>query len=249
MSFIFQLHERTSAIQTVQALLLHARRNTEGGGPESHWLTTHEVENREEGPYIGPGRLFTEGDKRALIDTLLGTLPEEEFSVLPPQVLAVGPQRIAWYVPGCVRAMYFNVNSTLFSLRVPWPTLVLRAIDGHLSLAAIVQSDRPSADTPLFHAPLMNVNEATVMCTGNAPVPRGCSVTDCDGYEKAVYETNFSHVNHNRTLKVAKSKTVTNEVHVRFWRALQDKKAKRCPADALVPLNKTLDQWLSRCAS
>lgn len=249
MSFIFQLRERTSAIQTVQALLLHARRNTEGGGPESHWLTTHEVENREEGPYIGPGRLFTEGDKRALIDVLLGTLAEEEFSVLPPQVLAVGSQRVAWYVPGCVRAMYFNVNSTLFSVRVPWPTLVFRAIDGQLALAALMTSERPTGDTPLFHAPLMNLNEAAVMCSGNTPLPQGCSIADCAGYEKAVYETNFSHVNHQRTLKVAKTKTVTNEVHVRFWRALEKKKADSFPTEALVPLNKTLGPWLSRRAS
>lgn len=245
MSFIYQLRERTSAIQTVRALLLHARRN-EGGGPESHWLTTHEVENREAGPYVGPGRLFTEGDKRALIDALLGTLAEEEFTVLPPHILALGSQRIAWIVPQSVRAMYFNVNSTLFSLRVPWPTLVFRAIDGHLSLAAILQSDRPTCDTPLFHAPLMNLNEATALCTGNAPVPRGCSVADCSGYEKAVYETNFSHVNHGRTLKMGKAKSVTNEMHVRFWRTLHEKKAKRFPADALVPLNKTLGQWLAR---
>lgn len=248
MSFIFQLRERTSVIQTVQALLLHARRNSDGGGPESHWLTTHEVEDREGVPCIGPGRLFTEGDKQALIDTLLGTLAPEEFVVLPPQILAMGSQRIAWYVPGCARAMYFNVNSTLFSLQVPWPTLVFRVIDGHLSLAAILQSERPTADTPLFHAPLMNLNEVTALCTGNADVPHGCSVCDCAGYEKAVFETNFSHVNHGRTLKVA-AKTVTNEAHVHFWRALQEKKAKRFPAEALVPLNKTLGQWLGRRAS
>jgi PRTRC genetic system protein B len=247
MSFILQLRERTPVIQTVQALLLHARRNIEGGAPQSHWLTAHEVENREEGPYIGPGRLFTEGDKQALIETLLGTLAPEEFVVLPPQILAVGSQRIAWYVPGCVRAMYFNVNSTLFSLRVPWPTLIFRAVDGHLALTALSQSERPTADTPLFHAPLMNLNEATFLCIGNAEVPRGSSVADCVGYEKAVYETNFSHVNHDRTLKGAK--TVTDEAHVHFWRTLQDKKAKRFPTYALVPLNKTLGQWLARRAS
>lgn len=242
MSFFHPPQARAAVIRTLQAVLLHESRS-HNGGPQAHWLTTHAVEEQESGPLIGPGRLLSEEDKRALIETLVGTLPREEFAVLPPHVLAMGAVRIAWYVPGRVRAMHFNIKSRTFSLQVPWPTLVFLVSEGQLSLAALAEVSRPEAHTPLFHAPLMNLNEATRLCTGNAIVPRGSGLADCAGYEQAVYDTNFSHVNHPHTLRGAKA--ISNEAHVRFWRGLARTKAKAFPTDALVPLKRTLSAWLT----
>lgn len=238
----FQLPQsQASVIRTVQALLLHESR-APGGFPQSHWLTTHEVEQHEGGPLIGPGTLLREEDKRALIETLLGTL-SQEFQLLPLHVLAIGAAKIAWYVPGRNRPMHFNINQRRFSLRVPWPTLVFRVVEGQVWLAALAHAERPNEGTPLYHAPVMNVNAATHVCTGSAVLPPGSDLGNCEAYERAIYETNFSHVNHRRTLSGGDD--VSDTDHVRFWRQLARRKATIFPADALVPLDTTVGEWLA----
>lgn len=238
----FQLPQsQTSVIRTVQALLLHESR-APGGFPQSHWLTTHEVEQHEGGPLIGPGTLLREEDKRALVETLLGTL-SQEFQLLPPHVLAIGAAKIAWYVPGRVRPMHFNLTQRRFSLRVPWPTLAFRVVERQVWLAALAHAERPTESTPLYHAPVMNVNAATHVCTGSAILPPGSGLGDCEAYERAIYETNFSHVNHRRTL--ADAAEVSDNDHVRFWRQVAKSKATTFPADALAPLDTTVGAWLA----
>lgn len=242
MTFFQVPQSQTPVIRTVQALLLHETRASEGF-PQSHWLTTHPVEQQEHGPLIGPGTLLSEEDKRALIEALLGTLSPEEFKLLPPHVLAIGAAKIAWYVPGRCRPMHFNMNRRRFSVRVPWPTLIFRVVDGQVWLAALASAERPSGNTPLYHAPVLNVNSATHVCTGTAILPPGSGLDDCAAYERAIYETNFSHVNHRHTL--AGAADVSDDDHVRFWRRLAKTKAAIFPAESLVPLDTTVGAWLA----
>lgn len=242
---VFHPPEPTShSTRTVLALLLH-----EGSGAShsarAHWLTTHPVLGTPVQPLIGPGRLLSVRDKHELIETLLGTVEREAFAWSPPQVLAVSRERMAWYVPGRVRPMHFRESERTKTLRVPWPTLVFYVDDGTLSVCAVAQTSRPTNDTPLYHAPLMNVNAQTRVCVGSARMPDSATLEDMPAYEAAMYDTRFTHVNHQASLKLSDVADVDSIAHWAFWQRLARQKATQLPPEVLNPLHMTLSQWWS----
>lgn len=164
--------------------------------------------------------------------------------VLPEQVLYSSLQRLMWYVPGKVRTMYFRHGARLVRYRVPWPHLVFNASPQHLRLASVSSNARPRSDSPLYHAPLGNVSEDGAVCTGTAEVPNGVGTDTIPGWESAVFDSAFSHVNQAHTLNLGLEGDVDNAAHASFWKDLAARKARRFPASALVPMSLTLEQWL-----
>lgn len=229
-------------LRAVQALLVFEDASMPYGSTR-HALTTHAIEQTPSGVELGAGRLLGLSDQQALLDILLGALAAEG-GYLPAEVLAHSGAQLAWLVPGRVRPMWFRVAREARVLQVPWPHLLLRAQRNGFALAALKRAVRPSADTPLYHAPLMNVHAHTGLCTGNAPLPQGWSLSHRPQYEAVVFETAFSHVNHDHTLLLAGSRIVSTAQHYRFWQALDKQHATRFPTRALAPLKRTVAQWL-----
>lgn len=241
---IFQHAEfREARVRTVQAMLVHERDEAHYGG-RAYFVTTHRVHETAAGPVIGEGRLLDGEDQHALAELLQDQPATADGNFLPPEVLSLSAQRMAWVVPGRVRPMYFRMEGKTERCLVPWPNLVFRVVAGHLALAAIVGSRRPRIGTPLYHAPLMNTYATTLLCTGTAEVPSGATLPDRAGYERAVFATNFSHTNHGATLRMAGVREVSDAAHVRFWRGLHRAGATRFPREALVPLGVKLGAWL-----
>jgi PRTRC genetic system protein B len=231
-------------LRAVQALIVHESRLFEDARPDFAF-TTHAIEHGDSGVRLGAGRLLAREDQQALLNILLGALSAES-AFLPSEILSHSPAQLAWYVPGRVRPMWFRESGHTRRLQVPWPTLIFRVREGRLSLAALCRSRRPSAEDPLFHAPIMNVYANTELCAGNAKLPRGWSLAHRPAYEKAVFDTAFTHVNHDRTLRAAKDGSITTAEHLRFWRELSRGSRRAFPSAALVPLNQSLGMWLSR---
>jgi PRTRC genetic system protein B len=217
-----------------------------GAGGTDCALMTHRIEHTEHGVRLGSGRLFGPEEQKALLDILLGATSQDS-TYLPPEVIAHGSARLAWYVPGRVRPMWFRFQGKSRRLTVPWPTLLFTVSRGSLRLAALARTERPQADTQLFHAPLMNVHANTSLCTGSAILPSGVSLAERSGFEAAVYETNFTHCNHERTLTLPGSGTVSNAAHFRFYRSLASDNPPHFPATALVPMKLSVSQWLAQC--
>lgn len=230
-------------LRAVQALLVYKDNAPTYDGP-TYAFTTHEITPSAGGDRIGPGRVLGLQDQQALLDALLGSLARET-DFLPPEVLCHSSTQIAWYVPGRVRRMWFRLDKKNLCLNVPWPHLLFCAKQRGLFLAALTHGTRPSPNTPLYHAPLMNVFESTALCTGSAELPRGWSVSQRAGYEAAVFDTNFTHTNHRRTLALRGEKEITSERHLRFWRDLHTRASKRFPTRALVPLKQSVAHWLN----
>jgi PRTRC genetic system protein B len=230
-------------LRAVQALIVHESRLFDHAQPDFAF-TTHAIEQSDSGVRLGAGRLLALEDQQALLNILLGALSAES-AFLPPEILSHSPAQLAWYVPGTVRPMWFRDARQTRRLPVPWPTLVFRVREERLSLAALGRSRRPNAEDPLFHAPLMNVFDNTELCAGNAKLPRGWSLAHRSAYERAVFDTAFTHVNHRRTLRAAKGGPITTAEHLRFWRELSGGPRRRFPSAALVTLNQSLGKWLS----
>jgi PRTRC genetic system protein B len=232
------------SLRAVLALIAHEGRACDGD-PLDYALTSHEIEHTPSGVNLGPGRLLSTQDQQALLSILMDTVSAESV-FLPSDVLSHSSAQVAWYVPGRVRRMWFRSGTHTKRVNVPWPTLAFCARRDALRLVALGRTRRPCAHDPVFHAPLMNVFDHTGLCTGSARLPRGTGLEDRPGYEAAVYDTAFSHINHSHTLRRPAGEEVTDAEHLQFWTQLAARHARRFPSSALVPLRDTLAHWLTR---
>ena len=120
---------------------------------------------------IGAGRPFTHRDLQEWLALLAGRPDRAAVAWLPSTVLAHGPDFTVWWRPARVGPMGFLLQGQRFGVRVPWPPLLFVAREQRLWCAALAEDARPEPETPLFHAPLMNVDASGQVCLGTADVP------------------------------------------------------------------------------
>lgn len=138
-------------------------------------------------------------------------------TILPPTVLVANTECLAWYAPRFIGDMWFRLGSEPKALRVEWPTLLYIADPAkrQLRVFALAKGSRPSAKTKVYHAPLMNINGEGELCLGTATLPANVAVDTISACEAAVVESQFTHVNHERTLKGRPE----NADHFAFWKS------------------------------
>lgn len=100
------------------------------------------------------------------------------------------------------------------SVSVKWPHLVFIASEQNLRVFAVLGNKRPTPETKLYHAPLMNIFSDGRLCFGSAVRPDRITVDSIPEWSAAIFDSRFSHVNHQRTIKGAS----TSAEHARWWR-------------------------------
>lgn len=147
-------------------------------------------------------------------------------SILPEKVLLDSEQKIVWYTRRNVAPMWFRSENGALSFRVEWPPLfwVVSKSNRSLKVFALPTSSRPTDNTKLYHAPLMNVSEDGVVCQGTAKLPEHIGVSTLGLCEDVIYDSQFTHVNHDVTWRNGAS----NLEHMDSWR-------KRAAVDGLKP--------------
>ena len=196
------------------------------------------------GEIIGPERI---AQIVAMLDESAARHASEQF--LPARVIAHGADMIAWHVPGKRRPMFFATDAEgPVSMQVSWPSLLFLARGNRLWLAALDSDARPDADTPLYHAPLMNHDARNGLCFGNAERPARASLETMAIFETAVFKSNFSHCNGGNHLRYrhlnSDRQSACNSTHLAFYRSVEKRRLKRVPARHLLPLNKTVADFL-----
>lgn len=228
---------------SVRALLISTV--SDGNAPAT-MITAHEVESKSGSAVLSEGVVFNAAHRDELLRLL--TTPKRPAlrpePMMPHNVIDVRGSRLVWWIMGRTRPLYFAFGSNQARVVAPWPSLVLEASDRGLRVAALRGNRRPRASTPLCYAPLMNVGRDSLMCAGSASLPKGRSFADMDAWQAALFDTNFSHVNHERTLN--SDEAVGSGEHYQFWSQLQREKATAFPVERLVPSGQRLEQWLSR---
>jgi PRTRC genetic system protein B len=125
----------------------------------SRVIAEHKLYSQPNGQMaLGSGALVGVDRLADIVDELSGKVrPRMTPTLLPPSVLAYGEDFMAWHVPSAVRPMLFRIKGCADeTLNVAWPSLLLIAGQRGLFLAALDQNERPDADTPVYHAPIMN---------------------------------------------------------------------------------------------
>lgn len=192
----------------------------------------------EKQPVIGPGRCLTREALDELVHKLAGT--SQRRDIIPEGVLCSDSTRLAWWTPSALRPIFFNTadkefNKAVDGKNVRYPALVFVAKPGSLSVFAIPEDARPNADTKLYRAPFMNLYDQGNMCAGDTRLPEVVLTKDIPTWERSFFDTRFTHTN------IHSGKLTTFEGgHTALWKAMV--RAKRFPADALLPLKKTLEE-------
>lgn len=224
--------------QPVCALLVFS----ENGFPV---VTRHTLSVDKDGPQVGIGAPLAPDDI-ALLGTLLSGRETTSPALLPDGLLALTRWRMTWVTKACVRPMWFRFGKQgPKRLLVPWPRLIVSVTKSHLHVAAVKTRARPTADTVLYHAPLMNVGAGGSLCLGNARLPSEVGLDTQGEVEAVIYDTAFSHTNHDATLKLSGGSTVSSVEHYRFWRSLAADEARRFPTRCLRSMKRRLGEFLS----
>jgi PRTRC genetic system protein B len=144
-------------------------------------------------PALAAGQPLTTAFLRELAEGLGAQVRAE---VLPENVLARTPDRLVWWVPAQQPFMFFPTAdpklAPLNGRRFPHPALVFKVSGRDLSVRALERDERPNA-TRLKTAPYFNVNEAGLCCQGTMRSPEGAPVETMSGWEKAFFQSEFTH--------------------------------------------------------
>ncbi|AIT82560.1 PRTRC system protein B [Novosphingobium lubricantis] len=203
------------------------------------FASMHAVEHDAEGhPTIAAGVPLSRAQLRRWTEALGRTAVPE---ILPDTVLVSHPDVLAWWVPAQVRPAYFALSSPPEGLRalarrttvtVPYPAHLLIAARTGLGVYALPSSERPAADTPVLHSPILNVFIQGGLCWGNIPRPKTLGVAAIAEYERAVFDSWSTHPNPGQ------EHTVTGKGGlVRLWDDLAARGASRFPVRRLKPFH------------
>lgn len=199
------------------------------------FASMHAVEHDADGrPTIAAGVPLSRAQLRQWTEALGRTAVPE---ILPANVLVSHPDVLAWWVPEQVRQAYFALSSPPDGLRalarrttvaVPYPAHPFVATRSGLGVYALAASERPAADTPVLHSPILNVFIQGRLCWGNIPRPKTLGVAAISEFERAVFDSWSTHPNPGQ------ERTVTGKGGlVRLWDDLAARGARRFPVKRL----------------
>lgn len=186
----------------------------------------------------------TPATKEGLISALGSIAEEYEISpgIFPTTLLSHSQLHAIWWVPASKRSIYFKSESVgTVSKEVAQPPLLFMVLRGKWYVYALKSNRRPTATTPLYHAPHFNMYADGSVCVGTAATPNSTAISSLPQWEDAFFNSVFTHMNDKyvRRTKHAKSDSA-------FWREYMKKSGDKFPADMLVKTEKTVGSLLSQ---
>lgn len=220
---------------------------------QTTYATHHEVRPAKVGFELAPGQSLTTKNIRNLAVQANKGL-KQELEIIPENVLVANDAILIWWARAGSRHLTFDVSMHDLpgkcrlqgvSGSVPLPALVFalqrsRAAGGAfvgLSVFALLQDQRPTVDTPLFRAPLFNVDDGGKVCWGDGERPPGKSTKDVPAWEATFFSSVFTHYNG--------SYPIDCKDPYEFVADLMVQNASKFPSRALKPMKKTLSQVVS----
>jgi PRTRC genetic system protein B len=210
------------------------------------FASMHAIEHDAEGrPTIAAGVPLSRAQLRQWTEALgRSAVPE----ILPANVLVAHPDVLAWWAPAQVRQAYFALSSPPDGLRtlarrttvpVPYPAHLFVATRSGLGVYALAASERPAAETPVLHSPILNVFIQGRLCWGNIPRPRSLGVAAIPEFERAVFDSWSTHPNPGQERTVSGKGGL-----IRLWDDLAARGARRFPVKRLRYFNPAAGQRL-----
>lgn len=178
---------------------------------------------------------------------------------VPQNLLYLGAQSLIWWRPPGPARIFFDTTkdaagdqtddktgAALIGKRsgvVMHPGLVFAVASGRWFVYAVSDTGRPDPGTALLRAPYFNVWEAGEICSGNVRLPEVLSAHALGTYEKAFFESEFTHPN------VRGKEKLTGHFGgpYRFWAGMLKRPHELgFPVETLMPLKITLKTLAQR---
>ncbi|MEQ9223926.1 MAG: PRTRC system protein B [Salinisphaeraceae bacterium] len=215
-------------------------------------VTEHEIHARDGVHRMGAGSPVSPDRLADILRSLMEAGTRKRTArVLPSNVVAYAGDLVAWWVPGRKRGMWFRGDDgEAVVLEVPWPNLLFVAHRNGLHVAGLRGHDRPLADDPVYHAPLMNHDHHQGLCFGSVAVPERPSLDTIPAYENAVFKSFFSHVNGGNHLNWRMGRRIDGQIsteeHFAFWKSLERRRLRQFPERHLLPADESVQGMLDR---
>ena len=230
-----------------QAIIFHrASMNTPMQSMSHNFATLHGIDVDDDNrPTILEGKLMSHDCIISVLKDMVDMKQTKAIQILPDNVIAQGDDSLVWHVPGRVRTMLFKHGKKTTKMAVHYPSLIFKVIDNTLSVAASKFKRKPKADDILYHSPLMNIYSDGRVCVGTADCPSDSDIESMAEWEKVIFDTIFTHTNHDKCLlNKSQTSTTTDQLYA-FWKAL--KGDKHFPTNRLNRLSDlTLEEWIEQ---
>lgn len=190
-------------------------------------VTKHEIYNEK----LTEGVLVDNTDVSRFTLSLIGHHSSANNAILSPNTLTDNIDTLMWYKPAHKGLIWFTSGGMpVRSFQVTYPTLLFKASkkSGRLRVFALATSTRPTINTAVYLAPLMNINAGGLLCFGSANVPNVIDSGSMNDFEAALLDSNFSHTNYQKnedgfshaSIRFTKRQShyYDDKAHVSFWR-------------------------------
>ncbi len=231
----------TEVFKLTKAILIRTGGNR-GMGGQSAIASVHDIAFNKQGvAELCAGSLMT---KAAVSELVRSVTPEQSMRLIPSKILATGVEGMMWWKKPSVEMVWFNTNGEdgigARCGRVPLPGLVFVVSDSRWYVFAVKGDQRPDATTHLYQAPFYNVDSKGLICRGNAELPSTSTVDDMDGFERAFFQSRFTHPN----LHSKKGLSLYRGGASALWLSMLAGKKKVFPEHSLVPMACSVAEWL-----
>lgn len=222
------------------AILLYKEQNR-----QNVFASVHDVTISKQG--VATIQAGTPVSRTGLVKMMQTLVPEDyaPAELLGEHILAKGADHLAWYCKPQRHQVWFKCNEIGMdvSAHADHPGLVFIVGKNGWYVFAVKDDRRPSANTPLYVAPYLNVWEGGHICTGNIETPKGVMRFSTVAWEEAFFRSYFTHPNQHEKGALTKYRGGI----FALWRALM--KGRKFPVNSLVPAKETLGQAFERVVS
>jgi PRTRC genetic system protein B len=178
-----------------KAVLIYGQRSSGWNKTAHAFCTVHDVHAQDGHAALGAGRLLTHHE----LGSLVAAVYQQKFEMIPENVIALGPSRIAWFERSSLRPLFFKPHekdpalSALSGLTFPQPALLWITSPANLSVYALEGDERPTPKTKLFKPPYWNVFTTHKVCMGSMPVPEDITYSSIKAWSAAFFASRFTH--------------------------------------------------------
>ena len=192
------------SVSLQKAILLYGQT----GYQNISYATIHPVDCVKDGaPVIRAGRPADRDSLKAVCASLMESA-RVRSGILPDNVLSLGLEHVVWWSRPGMHTHFFDCRQSADGAvsvgkragTAPTPGLIFVAKQQNMWVYAVKSDARPDADTPLYHAPYMNVWEDSRLCVGSMPLPDSTMAESVSTWENAFWNSSFSHPNHPKPL-------------------------------------------------
>ncbi len=214
------------------------------GNDHQYFIEAYDI--NEKGKMINAHPLSAD-ETQTLANCLSASLQNEHaflqsLGLIPASLLYIrsGKDGFAiWQSKPQYRNLFFHNDLGIPDGKFAIPSLVWKADKQHLSVFAIKDTNRPSINTRLYHAPWFNIYESGSVCMGNVDISIGdnCALEDfITQWEHYFFESKFSHVIGTRS-------PVSGNL-IQLWNGLHNT-SEKFPSDQLCKTNLTIKSLIA----